>query len=113
MPVPVVPFIAAAQILLVASSGGPPGINVQKTCRSSENEITKIFGSKTVVTYDTCMRQENEALDQIRKNWASYPAEDRTHCVQPRAYMPSYVEWLTCFEMHRDVRQMRLEKPAA
>jgi hypothetical protein len=106
MPVPFAPLLLGAQITFVAA-GGPPTINVQRTCRTSEATITEIFGNKTVATYDTCMRQENEALDQLRKNWGKYPSADKARCIQTSSYMPSYVEWLTCFEMERDVRAMR------
>ncbi len=113
MPGPFVPFVAGAQIILAAASGGgPTRIDIETTCRTSENEITKIFGSTTVVTYDSCLRQENEALATIEKDWATYPTSDRATCVQPKGYMPSYVEWLTCFEMYRDVRKMRTEDAA-
>jgi hypothetical protein len=110
MPVPFAPIVLGAQIILVASGGGLPRIDVQKTCRTSEATITQIFGNKTVATYDTCMRQENEALDQIRKDWSKYSAADKARCIQPASYMPSYVEWLTCFEMERDVRTMRQQQ---
>jgi hypothetical protein len=52
------------------------------------------------------MRQEQTDQAQIVKDWASYLAADKTHCVQPKVYMPSYVEWLTCLEIARDVRRM-------
>ena len=93
-----------------AASNGPPRIDVQTTCQTSENEITKLFGEKTAVTYEHCMNQETAALEQIEKNWTTYPAADKAHCVQPRGHMPSYVEWLTCFEIQRDVRRIRGEE---
>src|SRR5437763_6519435 len=107
MPIPFAPMMLAAQVVFVAASGGPPSVDIQKTCRTSEAAITAIFGSNTVATYDSCMRQETEALQTMRNDWGKYPGADRTRCVQTGAYMPSYVEWLTCFKMERDVRNMR------
>jgi hypothetical protein len=107
---PFVPLMIGTQLLMVAAAGGPPKVDIAATCRTSEREITKLFGSSTMMTYDGCMRQQNEAFEQIEKNWTTYPAGDRAHCVQARAYMPSYVEWLTCFEMQRDVRRMKAEE---
>ena len=41
------------------------------------------------------------------------PADARSHCVQTNVYMPSYIEWLTCFEMEIDVRKMRADDAKA
>ena len=95
--------------VLLAASAGPPGIDIQKTCRESDRAITAIFGNSTAAIFENCMRQEQADQAQIVKDWASYPAADKTHCVQPTVYMPSYVEWLTCLEIARDVRRMRAE----
>jgi hypothetical protein len=93
--------------LLLAASAGPPGIDIHKTCRESERAITAIFDNSNAATFENCMRQEQ--TDQAQIVWATYPAADKTHCVQPKVYMPSYVEWLTCLEIARDVRRMRAE----
>ena len=95
--------------VLLAASAGPPGIDIHKTCRESDRAITAIFGNSTAAIFENCMRQEQADQAQIAKDWASYPAADKTHCVQPKVYMPSYVEWLTCLEIARDVRRMRAE----
>ncbi len=42
--------------------------------------------------------------------WATYPAEDKSRCVQTELYLPSYVEWITCLEMERDARKMRQQE---
>ena len=99
---------AISDYVLLAASAAPPGIDIHKTCRESDRAITAIFGNSTAGTFENCMRQEQTDRAQIVKDWASYPAADKTHCVQPKVYMPSYVEWLTCFEMERDIRNMRL-----
>jgi hypothetical protein len=104
-----VPF-AAAMHALVAVAGDPPSVNIGTTCRNSANEIIKLFGDTTIATYDTCMKQEKEALDTLKKDWSSYPADHKTQCAQANAYMPSYVEWLTCFEMQRDLKRIRAQE---
>jgi hypothetical protein len=95
--------------VVLAASAGLPGVDIQKTCRESERAITAIFGNSNAATFENCMRQEQTDQAQIVKDWESYPAADKTHCVQPKVYMPSYVEWLTCLEIARDVRRMRAE----
>src|SRR5262245_19224387 len=93
---PFVQFFVRAHIL-VAASGGPPKIDVEATCRASEKDLRAIFGSELQQTIDACVKQESAAFEQIKKNWATYPAAAKMLCVQPRVYSPSYVEWLTCF----------------
>jgi hypothetical protein len=100
---------AVGLAVLIASSGGVPTINVKKTCQTSQQTISSIFGDQTAVTYDSCLNQEREARGLLEKGWASFPAADKALCVQSANYMPSYVEWLTCFEMQRDVRRIRNE----
>jgi hypothetical protein len=75
--------------------------------------LRAIFGDATAVTYDGCMSQERTAREQLVKGWASFTAADRQRCANPKQYMPSYVEWLTCFEMEREVRKIRQEQPAS
>jgi predicted lipoprotein with Yx(FWY)xxD motif len=100
-------LVLGSQILLVAATESFPTIDIEKTCRASEMTIVEIFGSGTGITFDTCMKQESAARGQIAKDWPNFPAEGRQRCMNPRAYMPSYVEWLTCLEMERDVRNLR------
>jgi len=90
--------------------GGLPAADIQLTCRESEKSLKAIFGESTAVTYDGCITQEQAAREQLVKDWASYAAADRQRCAIPKQYMPSYVEWLTCFEMARDVRRIRLDQ---
>ncbi len=109
----IVPLIAGAHVLVAASSG-PPKVDIQATCRISANEVMKLFGDTTPAAHlDSCMRSQNDALNELENNWATYPAEDKQQCAQPNSYMPSYVEWITCFEMARDVRRFRAENPKA
>jgi hypothetical protein len=113
MPLGFQPAAAVGLYILVASGGGAPAIDIQKTCRTSEQAIFAIFGDKTAATYDSCMRSEQEARQLIAKDWAMFPTADRTLCARPGGYMPSYVEWLTCFEMQRDTRKIRKEEQKA
>jgi hypothetical protein len=102
--------IVASTLVLAAASGGPPKVNIEATCRASEIEIKKLFGSDTEVTTSGCLMQENAALDQLVKAWATFTPADKTLCVQPRSYMPSYVEWLTCLETQKDLRRIRAQE---
>ena len=43
---------------------------------------------------------------QIVKDRATYSADDERLCMRTDVYLLSYVEWITCLEMERDVRKM-------
>jgi hypothetical protein len=88
-------------------SAGVPTVDIATTCRESERAITSIFGPGTQQTFDSCMKQENDARGQIVKNWRSYPSGGRQRCVNTTGYMPSYVEWLTCIEKEQSVEALR------
>src|SRR5262245_2750722 len=55
-------------------------------------------------------RVEQKAREQIIKDQATYSSADKRRCMRTGVYLPSYVEWLTCLEMERDVRKMRGEE---
>jgi hypothetical protein len=99
--------IPAAASVPAAGAGALPAIDVKKSCETSEKSLVQIFGNETRITVDNCLRQEQGARQTIIDNWATYSTSDRQHCLNPKVYMPSYVEWLTCLEMYRDVRQLR------
>jgi hypothetical protein len=99
--------------VLTAASGGPPKVNIEATCRISETEIRKIFGDDTKVTTSGCLTQENAALDELVKTWSTFTPADKTSCVQPQRYMPSYVEWLTCLETRKELRRIRAQNKEA
>jgi hypothetical protein len=68
--------------------------------------VGSIFGPNNAFGVDSCLRQEQEARQQIINNWTTYPVSDRQKCINTTVYNPSYVEWITCLEMYRDVRSL-------
>jgi hypothetical protein len=107
--------VAAAVIVLGAAStslardrgGGPPTIDIQKTCHESIVALGTALGGEIDQTINVCLMDEQAARDQIAKDWATYPAIAKSRCVQPGEYLPGYVEWQTCLEMTKDVLKMR------
>jgi hypothetical protein len=87
-----------------AAEGLLPGIDVEASCRASANAVFQATGDKSIATVENCMNQESEARAQIMKSWGTFSHSDRAQCINPKVYMPSYVEWLTCLETRRDVR---------
>ena len=106
-------LIVASPGVASAQSARVPTVDIATTCRTSEKAITSIFGPGTMQTFDSCMKQENEARTEIVKSWRNYPAGGRQRCINTTGYMPSYVEWLTCLEMEQSVDALRRNNPAA
>ncbi len=92
----------------VAQAQVMPTINVQETCRVAAVAMTNLLSSSTAANdVQICVDGENKARDQIIKDWGTYTESDRSGCIQPGGYLPSYIEWLTCFEMNKVVREAR------
>jgi hypothetical protein len=96
-----------------AAAVGLPALDVQKSCRAMEAAIKAMKTQLSKDTYDICVRNQIGARDVIVKQWSEFSQAERTQCINPRVYMPSYVEWLTCLEMQRDVRKLRQEATTA
>ncbi len=109
---PFVQFVLGSH-LLIAAANGLPAIDIQKTCRTSERELSAMFANGTTDYFESCMNTETAAREKLIEGWATFSTADRTGCVQPTVYMPSYVEWLTCLEITRDARSMRKAPPAS
>ena len=94
----------------VAKDGGPPSVDIQRTCRESSDAMTGLTGNDTQDSYTACINDEQTAREQLVKDWATYPALAKAQCVKPNEYLPGYVEWQSCIEMTRDVIKMRQEQ---
>jgi hypothetical protein len=103
-----VPVVLGSQVLIAAA--GLPSIDLQRLCHSSER-TTGGHSEDSTRTFDSCMSDEQEAREQLLKNWVTYPSSDKTLCMRATDYLPSYVEWITCAEMAKDLRRIRSEKP--
>jgi hypothetical protein len=93
-----------------AAAADVPTVNIERTCEIAATVMVQLMGN-TAKDSDRaiCLGAERNAHDQLAKDWSTYPSEDRTRCVQPKVYLPSYVEWVTCLEMERDVKKMNVK----
>ncbi len=97
---------AAGLFMLAAATGQVPTADVAATCR----EIMKALGNETGLgntTFETCMRSQQSAHKELADNWAKYPAADKQECVNTTGYAPNYVEWLTCLQMDKYLRDAK------
>lgn len=113
--VPVGAVLLVAMVVLgfqatSAAAKGPPTLNVKPSCEAAaaRTAVEQIQGSN-VRDVASCMRSENEARDQLAKEWAKFSRGDQQRCtsVTKTGGIPSYVELLGCLERHRDVKSYR------
>ena len=102
-----------AVLLLCCVSGGAlaqavPKLNVEQGCRAAASA-----GAGALTTVETCMKEEQNARDELAKSWASFSAIDRQQCVaEVSGFEPSYVELLECVTIARDARKLDKEEAA-
>jgi hypothetical protein len=89
-----------------------PTVDIQKTCQAAAGVMVSLLGgSTTEQDIKGCLDSEQKAREQIIKDGATYSSIDKSRCMRTTVYLPSYVEWLTCLEMERDVRKMQVGQP--
>jgi hypothetical protein len=103
--IPVVAVLVVAS-MAVAKDVGIPKLNIEYACHASEQAVSAVV-SATNDIYKSCLDDENDARNQLNDAWAKFAASDKVRCIHSSEFLPSYVEWLTCLEMTRDVKQMR------
>jgi hypothetical protein len=113
-------LVLLAAVLLVATvrlgsqaasaavkDNGPPTLNVKPSCEAAADRtaMEQVPGSNVRDTA-SCMRDENEARDQLTKEWAQFSPADRERCtsITKTGGIPSYVELIVCLEMIRDAK---------
>jgi hypothetical protein len=105
-------------VMPVAAGDGVPQLNVEQVCKGIAEQGGVTFRDPQVAQEKkNCVESEQVIRDQLVKQWSSFSADDRTHCVNESVMGgdSSYTELITCLEMARDVRAMRLQqsKPSA
>jgi hypothetical protein len=111
MPFPFVP-IALGSHLLIAATAGIPSVDIRKTCQAAAGTMADLIAGSTIQhDLDVCLSSEQAAREQLIKDWTTYSSAEKTQCVQPSVYLPSYIEWLTCLEMEMSVRRLDTKPP--
>jgi hypothetical protein len=106
-------LITGALFGFVGTTGAQiPTINVDKTCRAAAGTTIslRVGESTTEQHLKVCLDSEQKAREQIIKDYATYSSADTKQCINTDVYLPSYVEWLTCLEMERNLRRMKQEQ---
>ena len=88
-------LLAGASILTPVSEN-VPNLNVVPSCRGAA-EIRMVDSQ----SYDSCMKEENTAREELLRSWQSFTAPDRATCASEAASagLASYVELLVCLQI--------------
>jgi hypothetical protein len=105
------PAIAIAMILpaiLSARSDDIPTLDVNPVCHGIAMQGELEAGLQQT-SFQQCVQSEQETREQIKKEWSTFSAADKSHCVAlaKTGGESSYTELITCMEMARDVRKLR------
>jgi hypothetical protein len=106
-------LVIGAMSPCLAQRANLPKIDLQQLCRENDRIVREVFSDIAQDAVQNCVMGEQEARDQILKDWSTFPAVAKSQCVRPSEYLPSYVEWQACLEMTRDVMNSRKEEAEA
>jgi hypothetical protein len=94
------PIVILATLHPIAVADAPPKYDIARECRSEGGPAD---------AQQKCAADEAQARDQLLKEWPQFSASARVQC-DGESNMDgtaSYVEFLTCLEMERDVAAER------
>jgi hypothetical protein len=85
-----------------------PTLNVAPVCHGITAQSDLQEGFRTV-TFDFCMKAEQEDRQAMIKEWSTFSASDKAHCIAEATMggESSYTDLITCLEMSRDVRLLK------
>jgi len=92
-----------------------PNLHVEQVCRGIVSQSTDpLAGGEPTVGFDQCMEAERQDREQLQKEWPTFSADDKKHCVAESQMggESSYTELMTCLEMARDVRTLGSSAPS-
>jgi len=89
--------------MALAVADDVPKFNVEPSCRATE--LADVGRGRTL---EMCKKEEQDAHDQLDKQWTQFAVADRNKCAQLTHIggAPSYVELLVCLEMARDTKSL-------
>ena len=105
-------FLAVTSTAL-AREGSLPKIEFQTLCRARQITIDAVFSNQNSNAFDSCVSSEQDARDKLLARWASIAALDKTYCIHPSAFSPSYLEWLGCIMTREFAQGLRKGRPVS
>ena len=107
----------ATVLAALCLSGSPtrsddiPTLDVKPVCRGIAQQGELDVGLQQT-SFQQCVQSEQEVREQINKEWSTFWASDKSHCVAlaKTGGEASYTELITCMEMARDVRKLHADQ---
>ena len=92
---------------LSARSDDVPTLDVNPVCHGIAMQGELEAGLQQT-SFQQCVQSEQATREQIKKEWSTFSAADKSHCVAlaKTGGESSYTELITCMEMARDVREL-------
>jgi hypothetical protein len=109
-------MIVLTSQLVIAVADNVPQFNIERGCRvDSASAFDPNAGINA--TIKRCMNDEQQAKDELQKQWSVFAASDKALCTTETAGLksdesstpPSYVELLTCLQAQQLARKLRKE----
>jgi len=97
--------------VLMAKSDDVPVLNVQQVCRGiAQQAMDPSETGGPDLAMSQCVASEQEVRSELVKAWPAFVSADKQHCTREATMggEASYTELITCLEMARDVRRMRV-----
>jgi hypothetical protein len=90
-----------------AQSNQYPVLDVAPVCHGIASQSDLEAGLSTT-DFDQCMKSEQTDREAMIKEWSTFSADDKRHCVTETTMggEASYTDLVTCMEMARDVREL-------
>jgi hypothetical protein len=91
----------------LSKDGGLPQLDIQKQCQKVQRAAEEMTGTKIPGVLDSCVQNEQSAREKLVQRWGTTSASDKTSCVHPTGWSPSYSEWLGCLDTRDYTRTLR------
>jgi hypothetical protein len=99
-------LLGAGLVMPVAEA--VPNFNVEASCKAV-TIVDQQTGMAVAQSFNACVRDENEARQELVKTWNNFPAPIRTRCVGEASTggVNSYVDALVCMQMETSVTKLK------
>ena len=77
----------------------------------TQTATDEFTGTENPGAFDLCVKTEQSAREKLAERWAATSTLDKTSCVHPAVWSPSYFEWVACLDTRDYVRKMRKDHP--
>jgi hypothetical protein len=104
--------LALGAHLAMPASDSVPTLNVEQVCQGIAQQGGASFHDPQIAQEKKeCLDSEQAVRGELAKQWPNFNSADKVACTSEATMGgdSSYTELLTCLEMARDVRAMRVE----